>query len=228
MDKPTKSIPIAPPVIETKALEVVPIMAKTEEIKKEEPKAEVKKEEPKAVKPETYRQQQAEMVDQLSNLDYHTQNPPRKLYERSDSVYNKHLPPVYFKSYYLSLAFRAVENDDNNALNAVLSQYNFLNGQNKAGDTILITAVQKNSLKSARILLAKGAYVDATNNRQRTALHYAAALGELEFIKLLLSMGADYTLTDDKDMTAVDYAYANRQQAAAEMIKQYIEQNKLQ
>jgi hypothetical protein len=176
----------------------------------------------------TYKGQQAYLVDHLSHIDYHTQNPPKKLYERKPDNSNKHIPPVYFKSYYLALTFKAAEKNDNNGLNAVLSKYNFLNGQNKDGDTVLMHATQYNSLDSARLLLAKGAYVDAVNHRNRTALHYAATLGNLELIKLLLSMGANYTLTDDTNMTAVDYALANGQNAAAAMIKQYIEQNKLQ
>ena len=172
------------------------------------------------------RLKKAEFVNKISSLDYHTQNPPQKLYNRSPTIYNKHLPPVYFKSYYLSLAFKAAERNDNNGLNAVLAQFNFLNGQNKDGDTILMSAIQHNSLNVARLLLAKGAYIDAVNHRKRTALHYAATLGELDLIKLLLSMGADYTLVDDREMTAMDYAHANHQPEAAEMIGQYIEQNK--
>ncbi len=172
------------------------------------------------------RLKKAEFVNEIANIDYHTQNPPKKLYDRSPSIYNKHLPPVYFKSYYLSLAFKAAERNDNDGLNAVLAQFNFLNGQNKDGDTILMSAIQHNSINVARLLIAKGAYVDAVNHRKRTALHYAATLGELNLIKLLLSMGADYTLTDDHDMTAIDYAHANQQPKAAEMIQQYIEQNK--
>ena len=43
-------------------------------------------------------------VKQLSGLNYKTQTPPKKLYNRNYSPTNKHLPPVYFKSYYLYMA----------------------------------------------------------------------------------------------------------------------------
>lgn len=166
------------------------------------------------------------LVKQLSSLNYKVQTPPKKLYNRNYSSINRHLPPVYFKSYYLYMAFKAAERDDHNGLNAILLHYNFLNGQNQDGDTVLMHAIRSNSLSASRLLLAKGAYVDAINKRKRTALHYAATLGNLDLIKLLLSVGSDYTITDDNNMTAIEYAYATKQDEAAKMIEQYIEQNK--
>jgi hypothetical protein len=222
--------PPAPPAFQ-ELKTITPVEKKTIAPKKEEKENKKKeKSKPKTkTKDKIINQENKEkLVNQLMDINYHTQNPPKKLYDREYSLYNKHLPPVYFKSYYLALAFKAVEKDDRNALNAVLAKYNFLNGQNKDGDTILIHSVQYNNLNSSRILLAKGAYVDAVNNRKRTALHYAAALGNIELVKLLLSMGADYTLTDDLNMTALDYASSNKQTLAEEIINQYIRQNELQ
>lgn len=167
-------------------------------------------------------------VNQLRSLNYKVQTPPKKLYSRNYSPINNHLPPVYFKSYYLYMAFKAAERDDQNGLNAILSHYDFLNGQNQDGDTVLMHAIKNNSLNASRLLLAKGAYVDAVNKRKRTALHYAATLGNLNLIKLLLSVGSNYTMTDDNDMTAVEYAYATKQDKAAKIIEQYIEQNRHQ
>ena len=175
-----------------------------------------------------YDAQQSDFINKLSSLDYKTQIPPKKLYDRTNSDFNKHIPPIYFKSYYISLIFKAAKNNDINGINAVLSKYNLLNGQNKDGDTVLIHAIENNSLDAARLLLAKGAYVNAVNNRKRTALHYAATLGNLNIIKLLLSMGADYTLVDDSNMKAIDYAQATGQMDAVKTISQYIEQNKHQ
>ena len=173
-------------------------------------------------KEKSQKDQEANLVNKLSHLDYKTQNPPQKLYNREKTYTNQHLPPVYFKSYYLSMAFKAAEKNDIKGLNAVLSKYNFINGQNIDGDTILMHAIQHNSLDVARLLLAKGAYVNATNQRQRTALHYAAILGELDFVKLLLSMGADYTLKDDSNMSALDYAQTTKQEKIEQMIQKYI------
>ena len=179
-------------------------------------------------KDQIYRDQEKKLVNNLLKLNYRTQNPPKQLYDRKTSQENTHLPPVYFKSYYLSLAFDAVERNDQNALRAILGHFDFLNGQNNDGDTVLMHAVQHRRIDSARILLAKGAYLDAINNRHRTALHYAAALGDLELIKLLLSFGADFTLKDDHEMTALDYAHSNESYEAVAMINQYIKQNTLQ
>ncbi len=197
-------------------------------IHKNAKEVEQKNEEEAKLYDKKHRSKQADVINNLYSLDYNTQSPPKALYERKQSPFNVHLPPVYFKSYYLYLAFKSAEKDDINGLNAVLSKYNFLNGQNIDGDTVLMHAIQNNSLNAARLLLAKGAYVDAVNNRKRTALHYAATLGNLNLIKLLLSMGSNYSLTDDNNMTAIDYAYASNQNKAAEMIEKYIRQNKLQ
>ncbi len=196
-----------------------------EEEKKEEQtitKSEKPQEKKSTKKENNPKDQEAKLVNKLSHLDYKTQNPPQKLYNREQTHNNQHLPPVYFKSYYLSLAFKAAEKNDIKGLNAVLSKYNFINGQNIDGDTMLMYAIQHNSLDVARLLLAKGAYVNATNQRQRTALHYAAILGELDFVKLLLSMGADYTLKDDSNMSALDYAHTTGQEKVEQMIQKYI------
>lgn len=163
-----------------------------------------------------------ELVSNLIKNNYNIHTPPKLLYE-SSSRDNSHIPPIYFKSYYLSLAFKASRTNNINDLRSILSKFNLLNGQNKDGDTILISAIQNNSLSSARLLLAKGAYVNATNKRKRTALHYAATTGSIESIKLLLSMGADLSLKDDQNMTAIDYATLNNEVDAVVLINQYIE-----
>ncbi len=165
-------------------------------------------------------------VEKKISLEYKNQQQPKKLYEREFSASNQHLPPIYFKSYYLALAFKAAEKNDFNSLRALLNTYSFLNGQNIEGDTILMHAIQHGSIDVARLLIAKGAFIDAVNNRQRTALHYASTLGDIEILKLLLSMGADYTIKDDINMTALDYAIANGQDFAAQTINLYIEDNK--
>lgn len=161
------------------------------------------------------------LVNKLMDIDYKTQNPPEKLYNREITNSNKHLPPVYFKSYYLSLAFKAVEKDEVNNLRAVLDKFSFINGQNTQGDTILMAAVQNNSINCARVLIGKGAYLDATNQRKRTALHYAATLGNAPMAKLLLTSGADYSLGDDREMTALDYAIAQNKAELIQLIEDY-------
>ena len=172
---------------------------------------------------EKYNKEQEKLVNELLQLNYNTYAPPKQLYDSASDASNKHLPPVYLKSDYFNMAFKAVEKDDENALRAALSGSNFLNQQNKDGDTILIHAVQSGSINSARILLAKSASVDIANNRQRTALHYAAALGNVDLVKLLLSMGAKPNLKDDMDMTPADYATLEENIQVKDMINKYIE-----
>ena len=155
------------------------------------------------------RQSQANLVNKLMDLNYSIKTPPKQLYESKNSINNKHLPPVYFKSYYLYLAFKAIDNNNLNDLRAVLARFDFINGQNKDGDTLLIHATEVDSLNAARVLLAKGAYVNGLNNRGRTALHYAATIGNTDIIKLLFTMGADSSIMDDKGMTALNYAIIN-------------------
>ena len=99
-----------------------------EEEKKEEQtitKSEKPQEKKSTKKENNPKDQEAKLVNKLSHLDYKTQNPPQKLYNREQTYNNQHLPPVYFKSYYLSLAFKAAEKNDIKGLNAVLSKYNF-------------------------------------------------------------------------------------------------------
>ncbi len=171
---------------------------------------------------------QAKLVNSLIKNNYNIYNPPKELYDTFITGENSHLPPVYFKSYYLYLAFKAAKEDNLNDLRAVLSQFDFLNGQNENGDTILMAAIQSNSIDSARVLLARGAYINAVNSHQKTALHYAATMGGINSTKLLLSFGADYTLRDDQDMTALDYATVNQRSEIVTMINQYMQQNSLQ
>ena len=169
------------------------------------------------------RGKRAKLVNELMDINYETKLPPKQLYDRPDTKANKHLPPVYFKSYYLYLAFQAVERNNSQELRAVLSKFDFRNGQNIEGDTVLMYAIEYQNLDIARILLAKGANVNAVNNRKRTALHYAATLGDMEAIKLLLTMGADMTLTDDRGKTPVDYARINNHLDAMMLMINYAE-----
>ena len=218
----TLSIPTAPPPGSLKPSIPVPIISSLaiQGLAKEEEKSKVA-EIIAENKDEIERGERAKLVNQLMDLDYNTKSPPKQLYNRKNIQENQHLPPVYFKSYYLSLAFKAAENDNVNDLQAALSRYDFLNGQNKDGDTILMYAVQYHSMNVARVVLAKGAYVNGVNNRKRTALHYAATLGDLDLIKLLLTMGADSFIQDDLGKTASDYAEASNHQDAFVLIKTY-------
>ena len=167
------------------------------------------------------------LVENLMDLDYKVSSPPYELYQRSYTPANSHLPPVYFKSFYLADAFKAVVSNDINLLRALLNQSKFINGQNKDGDTILIHSINYYRLDIARLLLARGANIDAVNNRNRTALHYAAALGDFDLVKLLLSMGANFNLFDDLNMLAKDYAQNLHNEQIVWLISAYENRQKL-
>jgi len=171
------------------------------------------------------KKEKTSLVNKLLKLNYNTYTAPKKLYDQEPIPFNTHLPPVYFESYYLQETFEASKKNNYKKLRAILNKFDFLNGQNEDGDTILIAATQHNSIDSARILLAKGAYIDAVNNRKRTALHYAAALGNVDTTKLLLTMGANFNLKDDKGMTALEYAEFSNQPETSKIIKAYIKAN---
>lgn len=199
---PPLTIPTAPPQLKT-PIPAVAIKTPDDLASKIEDKNEASLDEEQK---KLEKEKNAKLVNKLIDLNYSVTTPPKKLYEQNISTDNKHIPSVYFKSYYLYLAFKAVDDNNLDALRAVLGRYDFINGQNKDGDTLLIHAVETNSINAARVLLAKGAYVNGVNYRGRTALHYAATLGDYEMVKLLLTMGADYTIVDDKGMSALDYA----------------------
>jgi uncharacterized protein len=67
---------------------------------------------------------------------------------------------------------------------------------NRKGQTPLMLAACKGSLKLPRVYLAAGASVNAVCSQHRTALHYATDLCDLEMVKLLLEKGADATASN--------------------------------
>jgi len=219
---PVLSIPSAPPVVQPAIpIPVTGISSTSDAVKKQEVEKEIALQEQR----EKIEDEKSEdLVDKLMDLNYSVTTPPKKLYESKLSKENKHLPPVYFKSYYLYLAFKAVDNNNLDALRAVLERYDFVNGQNKDGDTLLMHAVETNHINIARVLLAKGAYVNGVNYRGRTSLHYAAALGDPEMVKLLLTMGANKDMFDDKNMTALDYAIEGQHSEVISILSKYINQ----
>ena len=219
---PSSNKPTGMPIIkEQAAAPIQPVVNLSQNINSN--KIEDKKE--AVTKNDDTKKNKAELVAKLANINYNTHTPPKQLYDHNLTPANNHLPPVYFKSYYLEATFNAIKKNDYNKLRALLAKFDFLNGQNENGDTILIAAIQHHSLNSARILLTKGAYINAVNDRKRTALHYAAALGDEDSIKLLLTMGANFNLKDDQGMTALDYAQANYKNNASNIIETYIKAN---
>jgi ankyrin repeat protein len=214
---PPLTIPSAPPQINIPT-PAVAIQSADDLVTKKEDKNEIALDKEQKKMEE---EKNAELVNKLIDLNYNVATPPKKLYEQNLSTNNKHIPSVYFKSYYLYLAFKAVDDNNLDALRAVLGRYNFINGQNKDGDTLLIHAVETNSMNAARVLLAKGAYVNGVNYRGRTALHYAATLGDYEMVRLLLTMGADYAIVDDKGMSALDYANDTSNMEIISILSQY-------
>lgn len=166
-----------------------------------------------------------QLVNNLMNLNYNNYVPPRQLYNASAEEDNKHIPAIYFKSDYFNMAFQAIKKGDIEGLRSIITQTNFINKQNKDGDTLLIFAIANNKLNSARLLLAKGACPNITNYQQRSPLHYAAFSGNVEATKLLLSMGAKADIMDSTRTTPIDYAKLENQQNIIDILNKYLEQS---
>jgi ankyrin repeat protein len=70
----------------------------------------------------------------------------------------------------------------------------------------LHSAVARQSLAIARMLLAAGAEVNATQADEFTPLHEAAQNGQLEMVQLLIVYGADPAQTNKDGLTALQIA----------------------
>lgn len=87
-----------------------------------------------------------------------------------------------------------------------MKNYDSLNCRDKEGRTPLHLAVNKGSIRCAKVLLESGADKDAKNNDGRTALHNAAANGDPRMAEMLIEMGADPTIKDDRGRSCFDVA----------------------
>jgi ankyrin repeat protein len=160
-------------------------------------------------------------IKSILQLSYKTREVPRAYYDRPSDKENEHLPPIYFESYYTSLAFSAVENDRLDAVRMFVSKYDIKDERDQDGNDILLYATNLGKHQAVRILLAKKLDINIQNNYGLTPLHIAAIKGDYVMAKLLLSMGANFVILDNENKTALDYSEEFGYEDISSMIKEY-------
>ncbi|GAB1401676.1 hypothetical protein MASR1M68_05870 [Elusimicrobiota bacterium] len=82
-----------------------------------------------------------------------------------------------------------------------------INSNPKHGATPLISAVKKNNIEIAKMLIEKGADVNAVGgSEKKTAIFFAVSDDNVEMAKMLISKGADLNVTDDYYRTPLNIA----------------------
>lgn len=82
-----------------------------------------------------------------------------------------------------------------------------INSNPKHGVTPLISAVKKNNIEIAKMLIEKGADVNAVGgSEKKTAIFFAVSDDNVEMVKMLISKGADLNVTDAYYQTPLNIA----------------------
>lgn len=107
----------------------------------------------------------------------------------------------------------AVEKDDINMLNYLLSKGANINIINDVGDTALHTAAEVGNKSIVQLLLQNGADVNFTNKSLETPLHLAATKKDAQIAQLLVDNGANVNAKNKSDFTALQLAcfYGNKE-----------------
>lgn len=101
---------------------------------------------------------------------------------------------------------QAAENVDADAVRALLAGGADVNERNSYGETALMSAAARGSLRIVDALLAAGADVNARRADGFTALIQAAFFGHRDVVSALIAGGADVNAADNLGMTAHDWA----------------------
>lgn len=145
---------------------------------------------------------------------------PSKIYRKSYSIDNYHLPTARYEHEYDEQLFKAVGNDRPEIVRSLLETGRAIEMHNAEGDTPLLYAVRTRALNTLRMLLGRGANPNAANNRGISALHYAILANDQLMVDALLDMGADPDLPDMSGVTPLMLA-VSRDNAAftAELVQ---------
>lgn len=107
----------------------------------------------------------------------------------------------------------AVEKNDINMLNYLLSKGANINIINDVGDTALHTAAEVGNKSIVQLLLQNGADVNSLNKALETPLHFAATKKDAQIAQLLVDNGANVNAKNKSDFTALQLAcfYGNEE-----------------
>ena len=98
-----------------------------------------------------------------------------------------------------------------------------VNAQDKAGESVLMAAINAGRAERVRFLLEKGADVNAKAGPKAvfgmTALMSAAHWGQVDVVKMLLVKGADVNAKGYRGETALTIASKNKHQEVVELLK---------
>ena len=114
-----------------------------------------------------------------------------------------------------SLLFSLVDSDNSSALENVLeigeriNLAEYVNRQNREGDTPMHNACKKQSDRCARVLMKAGAVASALNSQQETALHAACKNGSHECTEFMLSEGLNVNDSTEAGDTPLHFASAS-------------------
>ena len=86
------------------------------------------------------------------------------------------------------------------------------------GKTLLMVAVERGDLATARVLLERGVPIEAENGNKQTALHLATASGHKPVVGLLIDRGADKEAKDRKGRTPLHLAATNGHNPVASLL----------
>jgi len=160
-----------------------------------------RKEAEKAAEKQVQDQMRAK-IEYMEKKNYHTQILPEAIYKKGYSPDNGHLPHAVYESDYDGALFSTIDNNDMEALRAVIRQGRSLEVRDLGGDTPFIHAALTGNNDAARLLLAHGADIDAQGKYGTTALQIAAFQGNETLARLLLEMNADPDIKNEYGKTA--------------------------
>lgn len=122
----------------------------------------------------------------------------------------------------------AMENNDYDTFNTLLSHHIFLNLVNVYGTTPLISACVANKLQFVNRLIEAGADINRQNYYGNTALNAASRSSNLNIIETLLTAGADPFIQNKFGDTPLDRAiYFRREGPIIDILKRTMDENTL-
>lgn len=157
-------------------------------------------------------------INHFLSTNYKTKYLPGIVY--SDD--NGHIPKPLYLEELTRLSFEAIADGNENALRALLDNFNLLYIKNINGYSLLSYSILQQRNDIARILLYRGANINEQDNYGATPLSIAARINNLYVVKLLLKNGANPNTTDNFKKTPYDYALINNNSKMIKLLEKYL------